>query len=451
MGGPTQAVLAFRAGERRFGIRADEVREVARLPVLTPVPRAPESFLGIGNIRGEAVGVLSLAALLAEPGGAQRQMILLRGSGEGTALAIDRVEGMVGGEDLEILDHAALVQAALPQGAVRLGASRAGADSAAPTREAWCNLLFFTLGDRLFAFPAEKVVGADRVGSRIDRVPEGAPAAAGTILWRGRSLPVYTLAVLLGLVARTADKAQLLVVMIGGAEVGLLVDRIEKLGRVPVGRIDPLPASLKRQIESEAQIEAVVRLERGGRLAALLSPDQLLQEDKTAKLRMAAPERRQVAESAFSERETLLAFMSAGRRFALPLRHVREVVRLPATLARMPRMPAWLRGIANHRGEALPVVDLAAHLGGTSSPEARALLLVVTVGGTKAGLLVEAVEGLKHVAAASLPVLGEDVALRGAAVTDSGEAVPSLLSPDGLFSQIEAELIAGVKGGQAEA
>lgn len=446
MEGSTRAVLAFRAGERRFGIHADQVREVRRLPSLTPVPAAPESFLGVGNVRGEAIAVLSLAALVAEPGGPQRQMILLGGSGAGTALAIDRVEGIVAGADIEILDHAALAEVAFPAGAERPGASRTGSASTAPTPEARCNLLFFTLGDRLFAFPAEKVVGADRLPAQMTH---GDLAADGTILWRGRSLPVFGLAALLGLGART-DKGQLLVVMIGGVEVGLLVDRVEILARVPVARIDPLPASLRREIEGEAQIEAVVRPAGSGRLAALLSPDQLLREDTIARLRMAGPERRQAAEDAVSEREALLLFLSAGQRLALPLRHVREVVRLPATLTTLPRMPALLRGIANHRGDALPVVDLAVHLGDASSSERRAWLLVVNVGGSETGLLVEAVKGLAHVAVAVVTALGEGAPPSSAAILDSGETV-TLLSPEGLFSQIEAELIAGVEGGQAEA
>ena len=57
-------VLAFTAGNRRFGIAANLVREVGRLPRLTPVPHAPPSLLGLGNLRGEALPVVSAARLL---------------------------------------------------------------------------------------------------------------------------------------------------------------------------------------------------------------------------------------------------------------------------------------------------------------------------------------------------------------------------------------------------
>ena len=48
---------------------------------------------------------------------------------------------------------------------------------------------------------------------------------------------------------------------------------------------------------------------------------------------------------------------TVGRMFALPLRHVAEVLTVSAVTP-LPRMPAWFAGIIHHRGQMLSVLDL---------------------------------------------------------------------------------------------
>jgi purine-binding chemotaxis protein CheW len=71
--------------------------------------------------------------------------------------------------------------------------------------------------------------------------------------------------------------------------------------------------------------------------------------------------------------------------YALPLTVVREVIHAPV-VTRIPAQSDWLAGVANLRGELLPVVDTAARLGAPHA-EATHLAIVVTAKGS-AGLCI---------------------------------------------------------------
>jgi purine-binding chemotaxis protein CheW len=64
----------------------------------------------------------------------------------------------------------------------------------------------------------------------------------------------------------------------------------------------------------------------------------------------------------------------------------------------LPRTPSYMKGVINLRGAVLPIVDLGARLGlTTSEPSARHVIMVVNVGGRTLGLLVEAVSDIINV------------------------------------------------------
>jgi twitching motility protein PilI len=83
--------------------------------------------------------------------------------------------------------------------------------------------------------------------------------------------------------------------------------------------------------------------------------------------------------------------------FLVAREETREVLSVPTFLTRVPGARAWIRGLANVRGQLLPVVDLRAFLGGGAAPIGRsARILVVNNRDVPAGLLVDEVLGFKR-------------------------------------------------------
>ncbi len=81
---------------------------------------------------------------------------------------------------------------------------------------------------------------------------------------------------------------------------------------------------------------------------------------------------------------------------AVPAVRLRELGEVPP-LARLPLVPAWVRGLANLRGDILAVVDLLPFVGAGALPERstnRLLVLGPATGEAWLGLLVSRVHGI---------------------------------------------------------
>src|SRR6188508_2000118 len=60
-------VLVARVGEEALGFRLEAVSEIIRVPRLAYMPFAPRSLLGLANLRGSVLPVVSLGRLLGLP------------------------------------------------------------------------------------------------------------------------------------------------------------------------------------------------------------------------------------------------------------------------------------------------------------------------------------------------------------------------------------------------
>lgn len=98
---------------------------------------------------------------------------------------------------------------------------------------------------------------------------------------------------------------------------------------------------------------------------------------------------------------TGVGFSVLGQRVVAPMGTVTEILKVPP-LTRLPRVQPWVEGVANVRGRLLPVIGLAAFLGGAAAPAWRERrVLVLASSGFDCALLVDEVYGLKHFTAES--------------------------------------------------
>ncbi|WP_126452623.1 chemotaxis protein CheW [Sulfuriflexus mobilis] len=91
-----------------------------------------------------------------------------------------------------------------------------------------------------------------------------------------------------------------------------------------------------------------------------------------------------------------IGFRIGNLKMVTPVNEVAELLTYPS-MSRVPGTKTWVRGIANVRGNLLPVMDLQDYLTKQPSPlTAQSRVLVVNHGGVFSGLLVDEVLGLKH-------------------------------------------------------
>ena len=92
-----------------------------------------------------------------------------------------------------------------------------------------------------------------------------------------------------------------------------------------------------------------------------------------------------------------ITFTILGNSVVASLSDVKEILNLPAAMTQVPGTHAWMLGIANIRGNLLPIVDLQVFMGGKTIPLGkRSRVLVIDHEGIRVGLLVSGVQGICH-------------------------------------------------------
>lgn len=91
-----------------------------------------------------------------------------------------------------------------------------------------------------------------------------------------------------------------------------------------------------------------------------------------------------------------IGFRLGKLQLVAPLGEVAEIL-TPPGLSRVPRTKNWVCGIANVRGNLMPIMDLQGYLyDRTAVVKRRSRILVVNHDGVYSGLVVDAVMGLRH-------------------------------------------------------
>lgn len=152
--------------------------------------------------------------------------------------------------------------------------------------------------------------------------------------------------------------------------------------------------------------------------------------------------------------KSLVGFVVGDVAYAVPIDHVREIVN-PLPLTELPHAPPAIAGVADHRGEIVPVVELRVRFGLPALADSRrGKWILIDVTGRGVALCVDRVTEVFGTAGADLkppPALGGGDDVRGIAgvvsrpdgltfILDVGEfdVLTSPLAPAQLPSSSEA-------------
>lgn len=91
-------LVGFRNGDEFFGVPINKVREIVRVPEITPVPDMPEFLKGVINLRGRIVAVVDMSKRLGVAGSGVKKtnrVLILEIGGSLTGLIVDSVSEIV--------------------------------------------------------------------------------------------------------------------------------------------------------------------------------------------------------------------------------------------------------------------------------------------------------------------------------------------------------------------
>jgi purine-binding chemotaxis protein CheW len=479
--------LIFRIAGETFGLRLATVAEIARLPELARMPLVPPCLLGLANLRGIVLPVMSLRIILHLPdleANEQSRVVVLRGDAP-VGFVVDRIERLmqISTDQLEPHEAGADTESAL-DGAIKgaegegtikilspprllagrftqLGVPATGQTnrtsatmtvSATAQARALVSLLSLSLGQQEYALPLDRVREIIPLPDHMAELPRSETAVLGVITLQDRLLPIVSLRALLGLpVARERQqRSKVVVVSLGNALVGVVADATQEILRVDPDIIDPAPALLTRG-EGEADIPSICRVDNGRRLVALLSPEQLFRPELVRRIlaeQGIANEPQSQPETSAMAHEQFIIFRLGKQDYGIPIAAVAEIARRPEDVTRLPKAPAFIDGVMNLRGSVVPIINLRRRFDlSVTEHAASERILILTVGGVTAGFLVDSVsEIIKAQIDAIKPapeVSQEQMRLISRVINlEADGRLILLVDPTQLLDKIEADVLA---------
>lgn len=151
----------------------------------------------------------------------------------------------------------------------------------------------------------------------------------------------------------------------------------------------------------------------------------------------------QVSKQRPDPEKSLVGFSVGNVNYAVPIGCVREIIN-PVEVTRLPHAPAVVVGVADHRGEVVPVIDLRIRFGVNAVEDGRRIKwILVDVGGLTIGLVVDRVTEVFGTGGAGLrpaPSLGGGEDERGIVGVTSHEGIMVFVLDLGRFEAIAAGL-----------
>jgi purine-binding chemotaxis protein CheW len=482
--------LTFRVDSQLYALRSEHVTEVIQVPAVARVPQSPAALLGLGNLRGAVLPVVSLREMLGRPATAAQAntRAIVLDVGTPVALVVDSVAalesvgagqieenqkdiGASGSEQLlgafssgparevaKILDIEALLRAAFSNLSRAKAPVRQETTGVRATPEAAISkktemLVTFEVANQEFALPLESVQEILSVPATLTAIARAEAVVLGITSVRDTLMPLLSLRGLLGFSATQGrnEREKVIVMKFGDTQIGLVADQARSIVAADPDLMDPVPPILAARTGGESRIKSIYRGEAGRRLISILSPDQIFREDVMQRLianhqSNAASIAPQQADS--REELILLVFRLGNDEFALPIDAVVEVAQVPAQITRVPKTPKFLEGVVNLRGEVLPVVDQRRRfdMPKLEKSEARRLVVVKTER-HRAGIIVDGVSDVLRTDRANVaapPNLTDEKTarlVRGVINLEKAGRMVLLLDPAELLTRAEQGLL----------
>jgi len=436
--------VVFIVGDEAFAVDMTPVQEIIRVPDVVRVPLAPTALDGLANLRGKVLPIMSLRRIFGFPertyDDSTRAVVIDQGQPLG--FVVDRVSSVVGVEPSRIenagtirstlntelltgllkdvaghamvmvLDFSKLIADEFKDIAQISRSTGHGGFVAADSDEEEVasdelHLVSFEVAGQEYAILIDDVQEIVQVPTSIIHVPHTESHVLGVMTLRNRLLPLVSLRAMFGLPPRSADEhSRIVVVSLGQAAVGLVMDSVNEVLRVPSGQVDAMPGLLAHD-GNLSDITQICRLDSGKRLVSVISAGNMFRH-ASVKEALNAMENfdeaaRQVEAAADNEHEDdeeqMVVFRLDREEFGVPIASVQEIVRVPEALTHVPKAPTFVEGVINLRGAVLPVVDQRRRLGlSTVERNDRQRIMVFLIRGIRTGFIVDSVTEVLKIA-----------------------------------------------------
>ena len=382
-----------------FAINMAPVQEIIRVPEIVKVPKSPPSLMGLANLRGKVLPIINLRKVfgLEEKNIDESSRVIVIDLGQTLGFLVDNVSSVIDVDETKIETSSeikSIVKSDFLKGVIKdiakfkmvmildiekvierefseilqgsskeyeITSKEQSTEEEILTDER--QLVSFTVSDEEYAIPIENIQEIVQIPEHITKVPNSEQSILGIMNLRDKILPLASLRRLFGFPEeQLTEQSRIVVLSMGNLSVGIVVDSVKEVLRVPESVIEPVPSIILKD-EKDFEITEICRLNEGKRLVSIISVSNLFKH-KDIKEALSSLETEQSIEEKKENEETLeeeeqfVVFKLDEQEYAVPIETVQEIVRIPDELIHVPKTPDFVEGVINLRGNVLPVIDL---------------------------------------------------------------------------------------------
>lgn len=420
-------LVTFALGDESFGIDIMNVQEIIRIPELVRVPQSPPFVRGVSSLRGSILPVIDTRAKFGMPSqdiNNSSRVIVVNVNGKSIGLNVDSVSEImrVDGRSIEAapsslnsgLDSTSITGVVKCEGARKLvmileAASLCNVQDGEPVLgqpagkadepqsrsiQDEIQIVSFLVGDEEYGLDLGTVREIIRFPV-IARMPNAPDYIKGIISLRNSLMPIIDLRTKLKAVSDQVDTGtRVIVVDLNGINVGVTVDRVFEVIRLPREAVFPPPQVFDHQ--AGEKITGIARLDNGKRIIMLLDLQDIINpsliDDLKSEAAYLTPKDEAVEpiQNVGSD-EQMVVFRLAGEQYGVRIGQIQEITKL-VKITRVPRAPEYVEGVFNLRGDLIPVIDLRRRFAMPSSEHTdRTRIMVAELNQNKAGIIVDEV------------------------------------------------------------
>jgi len=431
--------VTFLIADEAFAINMAPVQEIIRVPQVVKVPKSPPSLMGLANLRGKVLPVVNLKTIF---GVAQEEVdelnrVIVVDFGQMVGFLVDKVASVINVDESKIessSDIKSIVKSEFLKGVIKniagfnmimmfdiekiiqrefpevlseesknhIASIEKNEEEQIAAKER--QLVSFTLAEEEYAIPIDNIQEIVQIPEHITKIPNTEKSIIGMMNLRDKILPLANLRSLFQMSQKElSEQSRIMVLSLGNLSVGVAVDSVREVLRVPESLIGPIPAILIED-EANSEIKEVCRLDDGQRLVSIISVSNLfkrkdIKEALNASKDESAMEQNLEIEKEIEDEEQFVIFELDSQEYAVPISSVQEIVRVPEELTHVPKTPEFVEGVINLRGNVLPVIDLRKRFDVQKKErDEQQRIMVFIIGEVSVGFIVDSVKEVLKIA-----------------------------------------------------
>lgn len=421
-------LVVFRVGEEEFALRISNIKGIIRVPLMIKVPNAPQYITGLCSLRGDLLPVIDSRKLFDMPDqefNESSRIIVAEIDGKKVGLLADKVSEVINIEEAAVKDPPASIKGTdggaingiliLYKGKrvvmildaekiIRVGnldevanqqRTSVGNLTDSETKEdEEEQIVIFNIGIGEYAFSINCVKEIIRL-PEVMKVPNAASYIEGVFSIRNQLMAVINLGRILGMNCKQPDEySRVVIINNGNFSYGVIVDKVSHVVRVhkelfkESGQIG--------NCSGTAFVKGVFNLNNGKRLVMMLEPNKLVSLEDVkdvldAEHKVTVNNESLYADEADNNHKHVVVFKLDEEEYGIEINNVEEINRI-REIAHFPGAPAFIAGMADLRGDIIPILNLRKLFNlDDSDSYNESKFIVVEYGNKKIGILIDSV------------------------------------------------------------